>query len=143
LARDTIQESYLTLLDAFEAVYQNRKKPASKHVWYYFGNLGGHPRTFGSPMMSRAEAPSSSEADCDSQGTAETVREMAKPCTVGGCFLTAIRDEGVESADSTKSLPPIGRLSGALPLGPLGAARSPAVRLASTARMIFRPNYSV
>ena len=36
------RESYLTLLDAFEAVYQNRKKPASKHVWYYFGNLGGH-----------------------------------------------------------------------------------------------------
>src|ERR1700693_1577473 len=30
------RESYLTLLDAFEAVYQNRKKHASKHAWYYF-----------------------------------------------------------------------------------------------------------
>ena len=36
------RESYLALLDAFEAVYQNRKGHASKHTWDYFGNLDGY-----------------------------------------------------------------------------------------------------
>jgi len=36
------RESYLAVLDAFAAVYQNRKTHASQHVWDYFGNLGGY-----------------------------------------------------------------------------------------------------
>src|SRR5260370_7931035 len=35
------RESQLALLDAFEAVYINRKNHASQHSWYYFSNLGG------------------------------------------------------------------------------------------------------
>jgi len=35
------RESYVALLDAFEAVYLSRKNPASKHALYYVRNLGG------------------------------------------------------------------------------------------------------
>src|SRR6266571_8057484 len=35
------RESYLALLDSFEAVYLSRKNPGSKHTWYYIRNLGG------------------------------------------------------------------------------------------------------
>src|SRR5205823_12654620 len=33
---------FRSVLDAFAAVYQNRKTHASQHVWDYFGNLGGY-----------------------------------------------------------------------------------------------------
>jgi len=42
------RESYLRLLDAFEAVYQNRKKHASKHAWYYFEILAATSPRFAS-----------------------------------------------------------------------------------------------
>jgi hypothetical protein len=35
------RESYLALLDAFEAVYVHRLEPVSRHTWAYFGNLEG------------------------------------------------------------------------------------------------------
>lgn len=35
------RESYLALLDAFEAVYMHRVEPASRHTGAYFGNLEG------------------------------------------------------------------------------------------------------
>ena len=35
------RESYLALLDAFEAVYSHRVEPASRRTWVYFGNLDG------------------------------------------------------------------------------------------------------
>ena len=100
------RESYVTLLDAFEAVYQNRKKPASKHAPYYFGNLGGHS----------TDVRLSDDADQRDQAVLKQVsirREMLKPSekwespgTVGGCFLTAIRDEGVDSTRLDQILAP-------------------------------------
>src|SRR5229473_751653 len=36
------RESYLALLEAFDAVYQHRNERASPHVWDYFGNLDGY-----------------------------------------------------------------------------------------------------
>jgi len=101
------RETYLTLLDAFEAVYQNRKKQASKHVWYYFGNLGGH---------STDVRLSDDDAEQRHQAVLKQIairKELLKPSekwqspgTVGGCFLTAIRDEGVESARLDQILAP-------------------------------------
>src|SRR5215469_18920374 len=37
------RESYLALLEAFEAVYLSKKKVGSRHDWYYVRNLGGDP----------------------------------------------------------------------------------------------------
>src|SRR5271157_3974706 len=37
------RDSYIALLDAFEAAYLNRKTPASEQAWYYVRNLGGEP----------------------------------------------------------------------------------------------------
>jgi hypothetical protein len=95
------------LLDAFEAVYQNRKKPASKHVWYYFGNLGGHSTNI---------RLSDDDAEQRHQAVLKQIsirKELLKPSekwqspgTVGGCFLTAIRDEGVESTRLDQILAP-------------------------------------
>ena len=101
------RETYLTLLDAFEAVYQNRKKQPSKHVWYYFGNLGGH---------STNVRLSDDDAEQRHQAVLKQIsirKELLKPSekwqspgTVGGCFLTAIRDEGVESTRLDQILAP-------------------------------------
>jgi len=101
------RETYLTLLDAFGAVYQNRKKQASKHVWYYFGNLGGH---------STDVRLSDDDAEQRHQAVLKQIairKELLKPSekwqspgSVGGCFLTAIRDEGVESSRLDQILAP-------------------------------------
>jgi len=101
------REAYLTLLDAFEAVYQNRKKPASKHVWYYFANLGGH---------STDVRLSDDDAEQRHQTVLKQIairKELLKspekwqsPGSVGECFLTAIRDEGVESSRLDQILAP-------------------------------------
>ncbi len=101
------RETYLTLLNAFEAVYQNRKKQASKHDWYYFGNLGGH---------STDVRLSDDDTEQRHQAVLKQIairKELLKPSekwqspgTVGGCFLTAIRDEGVESARLDQILAP-------------------------------------
>lgn len=101
------RETYLTLLDAFETVYQNRKEQASKHVWYYFANLGGH---------STDVRLSDDDAEQRHQAVLKQIairKELLKPSdkwqspgTVGGCFLAAIRDEGVESTRLDQILAP-------------------------------------
>jgi len=102
------RESYLALLDAFEAVYLNRKNPASKHAWYYFRNLGGQ------------STDSKASLDKDGEKVHQAVlkqistrRELLKPAekwqspgTVGACLLTAIRDEGVDSTRLDQVLAP-------------------------------------
>ena len=102
------RESYLALLDAFEAVYLNRKNPASKHAWYYFRNLGGQS----------TDSKASLEKDGEKVHQAvlrqiSTRRELLKPAekwqspgTVGACLLTAIRDEGVDSTRLDQVLAP-------------------------------------
>jgi hypothetical protein len=101
------RESYLRLLDAFETVYQNRKKHASKHAWYYFGNLGGH---FTEVRLSDDDAEERHQAVLKQISHR---RELLKPAekwqnpgTIGGCFLAAITDEGVESTRLDQILAP-------------------------------------
>jgi hypothetical protein len=101
------RETYLTLLDAFEAVYQNRKKQASKHAWYYFGNLGGHSTDV---RLSDDDAEQRHQAVLKQIAVRkELLRPSEKwqsPGTVGECVLTAIRDEGVESTRLDQILAP-------------------------------------
>jgi hypothetical protein len=101
------RESYLTLLAAFEAVYQNRKKPASKHDWYYFANLGGHSTEV---RLSDDDAEQRHQAVLKQiairKELLESPEKWQSPGSVGGCFLTAIRDEGVESARLDQILAP-------------------------------------
>src|SRR6266852_5895739 len=101
------RESYLALLDAFEAVYLNRKNPASKHAWYYFRNLGG-------------QSPDSKLSDKDDEKVHQAVlkqistrRELLKPAekwqspgAVGACLLIAVRDEGVDGTRLDQVLAP-------------------------------------
>ena len=100
------RESYLALLDAFEAVYQNRKKHASKHAWYYFGNLGGHSNA----ELPADDAEERHEAVLKQVSIRKDLLRLAKkwerPGTIGGCFLAAIRDEGVESTRLDQILAP-------------------------------------
>jgi hypothetical protein len=101
------RESYLALLNSFEAVYLNRKNPASKRAWYYFRNLGG-------------QSTDVKVSDKDDEKVHQAVlkqistrRELLKPAekwqspgTVGACLLTAIRDEGVDSTRLDQVLAP-------------------------------------
>ena len=108
------RESYLTLLDAFEAVYQNRKKSAWEHAGITSETSAATPRMFGSPMMTPSEAQAVLKQIAIRKELLKPSEKWQSPGTVGGCFLTAIRDEGVESTRLDQILPPIGRLSGAL-----------------------------
>jgi hypothetical protein len=101
------RESYLALLNAFEAVYLSRKNPASKHDWYYFRNLGG-------------QSTDSKLSDKDDEKVRQAVlkqistrRELLKPAenwqspgAVGACLLIAVRDEGVDSTKLDQALAP-------------------------------------
>ncbi len=100
------RESYLALLDAFEAVYKNRKKPASKHALYYFGNLGGHSTN----VRLSDDAEQRHQAVLNQVSIRKALLkppdQWQSPGTVGGCFLTAIRDEGIESTRLDQILAP-------------------------------------
>src|SRR5229473_6011516 len=101
------RESYLRLLDAFEAVYQNRKKHASKHAWYYFGNLGGHSTDV---RLSDDDAEQKHHAVLKQisyrRELLKSAEKWQNPGTIGRCFLAAISDEGVESARLDQILAP-------------------------------------
>ncbi len=101
------RESYFSLLDAFEAVYQNRKKHTSKHAWYYFGNLGGHPTGV---RLSDDDAEQRHQTVLKQisirKDLLRPTEEWQKPGTIGRCFLTAIRDEGVDSTRLDQVLAP-------------------------------------
>src|SRR5260370_8489802 len=101
------RESLLKLLDAFEAVYQNSKKHASKHVWYYFGNLGGH---FTEVWLSDDDAEQRHQAVLKQishrKELLKSVEKWQNPGTIGRCFLAAIGDEGVESTRLDQILAP-------------------------------------
>ena len=101
------RESYLALLDAFEAVYQNRKQHASKHAWYYFGNLGGHSTEV---RLSDDDVEQRHQAVLKQisirKDLLRPTEEWQNPGTVGRCFLTAIRDEGIDSTRLDQVLAP-------------------------------------
>lgn len=100
--------SWLALLDAFEAVYQQRQTPASRHVWNYFGNLGGHATNV---RLSDADAEQRHAAltalIADHRARLSDGREPGHiPGNVGRCFLLAVRDEGVDSTRLDQVLAP-------------------------------------
>jgi hypothetical protein len=101
------RESYLTLLDAFEAVYHNRTKHASNHALYYFGNLGGHSTEV---RLSDNDAEQRHQAVLKQISIRKDLlrppEKWQKPGTVGRCFLTAIHDEGVEGTSLDQVLAP-------------------------------------
>src|SRR2546429_412781 len=101
------RESYLRLLDAFEAVYQNRKKHASKHAWYYFGNLGGH---FTRRRLNNDNAKQRHQAVVNQISHRKELQKPTEnwqiPGQMGPSFLAAISDEGVESTRLDQTLAP-------------------------------------
>ena len=92
------RESYLALLDAFDAVYQHRHEPVSPHVWDYFGNLDGYAT---SERLCDHDADQRHQAVLSQIGLRRDRLRPAeaweRPGNIGHCLRTAIRDEGVDS----------------------------------------------
>jgi hypothetical protein len=100
------RESYLALLDAFEAVYAHRVEP-SRHTWAYFGNLDGF-------------LTDDTLSDTDSEQRHQTVltqiaRRRAllqpldrweRPGNIGHCFWVAVQEEGVDSTKLDQLMAP-------------------------------------
>ena len=101
------RQSYLAVLDAFAAVYQNRKTHASQHVWDYFGNLGGYATKV---QLSDKDAGQRHEAlskqIASRRELLQPTEKWEYPGTVGTCFFDAIRDEGVEGKRLDQILAP-------------------------------------
>lgn len=101
------RESYLALLDAFEAVYQNRKEHASKHTWDYFGGLDGYSTKV---KLSDNDAEQRHQAVLKQIAHRKELlrpeEKWERPGNIGRCLLTAIRDEGVESTRLDQILAP-------------------------------------
>jgi hypothetical protein len=101
------RESYLGVLDAFEAVYLHRVEPASSHTWVYFGNLDG---------FQTADTLSDTDAEQRHQTVvAQIARRRAllqpsdpwdRPGNIGHCFRVAVQDEGVDSTTLDQILAP-------------------------------------
>jgi hypothetical protein len=94
------RESYLALLDAFEAVYEKRQAHASPQVWSYFRNLGGYH----TPVeLSATDADQRHRALLDQiakqRHALRTSDPWYPPGHVGRCFQLAIHEEGVDSTD--------------------------------------------
>jgi hypothetical protein len=92
------RESYVAVLDAFEAVYAHRLEPASRHTWVYFGNLEGF-------LTADTLSPTDTEQR-DQAVLAQIARRRAllepldrweRPGNVGQCFSVAVQEEGVDS----------------------------------------------
>jgi hypothetical protein len=92
------RESYVAVLDAFEAVYAHRTEPASRHTWVYFGNLEG---------FLTADTLSATDPEQRNQAVlAQIARRRAllqpsdrweRPGNIGHCFWVAVQEEGVDS----------------------------------------------
>jgi hypothetical protein len=93
------RDSYAAVLDAFRAVYQHRGEAASRHIWAYFGNLGG--------FLTTTDAISDRTPDQQEQlvlaqlakrrDRLRTADRWERPGNIGHCFWLAVRDEGVDS----------------------------------------------
>jgi len=99
--------SYLDLLDAFHAVYEQRSQPVSPHGWTYFGHLHG---------LENNGQFSDSDTDRQQQAVLDRIAEQRagleddttwqSPGNLGRCLLLAIRDEGVDGATLNRVLGP-------------------------------------
>jgi hypothetical protein len=92
------RQSYLTLLETFEAVYEHRTELASPHAWTYFSNLRGD---------ATAVRLSDDDADQRHQVVLHQIahrRDLLRraeaweaPGNLGWCLRTAMREEGIDS----------------------------------------------
>lgn len=103
------RDSYLALIYAFEAVYQQRAKKDSRHVWAYFGNLDGY-RT-GARLSDGADQGDQRHEALMSllsvrRERLQPVEGWEHPGQIGRNLLMAIRDEGVESKKLDQVLAP-------------------------------------
>jgi hypothetical protein len=92
------RESYLALLDVFDAVYQHRSEHASPHAWQYVGNLDGYAAAVRLPDD---DADQRHRAVLNQIAHRRDLLRLAEPWerpgNIGWCVRTAIRDEGVDS----------------------------------------------
>jgi hypothetical protein len=101
------RESFIALLDAFEAVYLSRKNPASEHALYYVRNLGSDSAGF----RTSDEKPEQKHQAVLKQIASrkqllKPSENWERPGSVARCLLVAIRDEEVESPKLDQVLAP-------------------------------------
>jgi hypothetical protein len=101
------RESYLAVLDAFDAVYRHRAHEASAHTWVYFGNLEGF---FTDATLSETDADQRHQTILDQVARVRKALQpedaWRRPGNVGRCFVVAIEEEGVASTTLDHLLAP-------------------------------------
>ena len=101
------RESYLALLDAFEAIYVNRLEPASRHTWAYFGNLEGF-LTEDTLSVTDTEQRHQTVLTQIARRRAllQPTDDWERPGNIGHCFWIAVLEEGVDSTAVDQLLAP-------------------------------------
>jgi hypothetical protein len=101
------RESYLGLLEALEAVYRNRREQFSRHVWYYFANLGGHDRE---AELSEEDEQQRDKALLDlialRKNELQSEVGWKYPGSIGRCLVNAIYEEVIDSRRINQVLAP-------------------------------------
>jgi hypothetical protein len=101
------RESFVALLDAFEAVYLSRKNPASEHASYYVRNLGSDSA---GARISDEKPEQKHQAVLKQIASRKQLLKPSenweRPGSVARCLLVAIRDEDVESSKLDQVLAP-------------------------------------
>jgi hypothetical protein len=93
------------VLDAFKAVYQLRRNPSFDRIWTYFDGLRGDE----SPIRLSPTDVEERERELDSlieYRRQHSIASEERPRHLGRCFLTAVRNEGVDSTMLDRCLAP-------------------------------------
>jgi len=107
LPRVPSRESYLALLNAFEAVYMHRAEPASRHTWTYFSNLEGLLATETASVTDPEQRHQTVVMQiARRRAVLESTNDWDTPGNVGHCFWTAVLEEGVDSTILDQLLAP-------------------------------------
>ena len=101
------RESYLALLDAFEAIYVNRVEPVSRYAWAYFGNLDG-PLTEDTLSVTDMKQRDQTVLTQIARRRAllQPSDDWERPGNIGHCFWVAVQEEGIDSAALDQLLAP-------------------------------------
>lgn len=101
------RESFIALLDAFEAVYLSRKNPASEHAWYYVRNLGSDsPGVRTSDEKPEQKNQAVLKQIASRKQLLKSSENWERPGSVARCLLVAIRDEEVGGSKLDQVLAP-------------------------------------